>query len=137
MNERRFLMKYGLGVICLFLLAACVPSQGAGQTVVIHQDQEGEVVKIPNKSTFTVSLPGNPTTGYSWEVSEGDDQILQQDGEWSFTADSKKIGAPGMFSLPFKTAGAGKTTLKLIYHRSFEKDVAPLNTFTVTILVEE
>jgi len=39
-------------------------------------------------------------------------------------------------TLPFEAAGAGKTALKLIYHRSFEPNVPPLKTFEANIVVQ-
>jgi len=40
-----------------------------------------------------------------------------------------------MITLRFETVEIGKTRLKLIYHRPFEKDVPPAETFEVTITV--
>ena len=83
-----------------------------------------------------VMLKGNPTTGYMWEVASVDASILMQVGKTEFKADSKLLGAGGKIIMRFKAAGAGQTSLRLVYHRSFEKNVPPLKTFEVTIVVK-
>jgi len=80
-------------------------------------------------------LPGNPTTGFQWEVSAVDNAILQPIGEPKFEPSSNAVGSGGMITLRFETVEIGKTRLKLIYHRPFEKDVPPAETFEVTITV--
>jgi inhibitor of cysteine peptidase len=117
-------------------MTACAPAATGQPDAVIQKDQDGQTIQLSKGSAFTISLPGNPTTGYSWEVSEIDPKVIEQDGDWTFKAESDKIGAPGMLALPFKAAGSGQCTLKLIYHRSFEKDVPPADTFSVTIVVK-
>ncbi|MBM4429116.1 MAG: protease inhibitor I42 family protein, partial [Chloroflexi bacterium] len=44
--------------------------------------------------------------------------------------------SPGKMTLRFTGVAAGQTALKLIYHRSFEKDVPPVKTFEVTVVVK-
>lgn len=44
-------------------------------------------------------------------------------------------GAPGMDTFKFEVINTGQTTLKIVYHRIWEKDVAPVKTFLVELFV--
>ncbi len=115
------------------LAAACGDDGGP---VDLTADDAGETVTVDNGDTFTVTLEGNPTTGYSWEPEDLDTSILEQQGDWEFDPESSAVGAGGMVTTTFKAVGAGTTTLRLIYHRPFEQGVEPLDTWEVTIRVE-
>ena len=45
------------------------------------------------------------------------------------------VGGGGTYTFRYVGAEAGTTTLELIYHRSWETDVAPLETFTLEVTV--
>ena len=57
-------------------------------------------------------------------------------GEPEFAADSDLIGAGGKVVLRFEAKAAGRTELRLVYHRPWEEDVEPLKSFSVTVSVE-
>ena len=123
--------------VCLIIcaaLSACAAK--SSEPVSITQKDAGTTVHVKQGSIVNITLEGNPTTGYTWEVAPGASGALEQQGEPSFKADSSALGSGGMMTLQFKAARAGTSTLKLIYHRSFEPNVAPLQTFEVTIVVE-
>ena len=84
--------------------------------------------------TFTISLEGNPTTGYRWEVVEYDEGLLKLTGE-DYTSSSDRIGAGGIQEFTFTASKPGTTEVKLVYRRPWEKDVEPLRTFTAHVRV--
>ena len=84
---------------------------------------------------LVVVLEGNPTTGYLWEVEGVDKSILQPIDDAVFLPDSDAIGSGGKLTLRFHAMATGQTTLRLVYHRPWEEDVAPLKTFEVNIAV--
>lgn len=94
------------------------------------------MVEINAGDILEISLRGNPTTGCTWEVDTFDHAVLKQVGEMEFKADRKARGAGGKFTLRFEAISPGKTLLRLIYHRPFEKDISPVNTFEATISVK-
>ena len=102
---------------------------------VVEQDA-GKTIQVPIGRTIRVILDGNPTTGYAWEATSVDASILNQVGKPSFTSDSSAIGSGGKMTFNFQTIGSGETVLRLIYHRSFERDQPPLKTFEVTLVVK-
>ncbi len=118
-----------LGVV-LFLAFSCARSGGR----TLQASDDGEQVELEKGQTLSVSLEGNPTTGYTWEPVELDEDVLCQVGEPAFTPESKDLGAPGTQVLRFQAAGEGRTTLRLVYHRSWE-EAEPERTFSVEVIV--
>ena len=123
-------------VLCAFALtlASCTPASNE-EPVRITEADAGSAVELHLGQTLEVALPGNPTTGYTWEVVPGAESVLEQQGELAFEAESELLGAGGVMTLSFEANGQGEATLSLIYHRTFEPGVAPLQTFEVTVLV--
>lgn len=154
----RELLKIGL--VCMLLAvmalaAACASSDGGaageevdrgseaspvpiGDDVVLGADDDGMVIELNAGQALVVTLESNPTTGYSWEVSEVDNTVLVQMGEPEFKEASAEgeevVGAGGTETFYFASA-AGETTLTLVYHRPWEEDVDPLEIFSVEVVV--
>lgn len=96
----------------------------------------GRTVEIGVGDILEVVLRGNPTTGYIWDVASPDKGVLKQVGETEFKPDRKVRGSGGNIILRFEAARAGKASLKLIYHRPFEKNRPPIKTFEVSVIVK-
>jgi inhibitor of cysteine peptidase len=117
----------------LIVTTGCSPQQ---QEVKATMDDNGSEMQLKKGQTLVVTLEGNPTTGYSWEVEEPlDEQVLRQVGEAEFKAESEALGAGGVQILRFEAVNAGQITLKLVYHRPWEKDVEPLETYSIQVVV--
>ncbi len=128
--------KTTLLLACAFALAlASCGSATNTEPVRITEADAGSTVELHQGQILDVALPGNPTTGYTWEVEPGAESVLQQQGEPTFEAESNLLGAGGVMTLTFEAIGRGEVTLSLIYHRTFEPGVAPLQTFEVTVVV--
>jgi inhibitor of cysteine peptidase len=120
-------------LIALTVATGCSPQQ---QEVKASIDDNGREMQLKKGQTLVVTLEGNPTTGYSWEVAEPlNEQVLRQVGEAEFKAESDRVGAGGVQILRFEAVNAGKTTLKLVYHRPWEKDVESLETYSTQVVV--
>jgi len=124
----RIILMFGL---LLTALSAC----GATNEVKLDAGNDGSQVELKAGQTLVVNLEGNPTTGYTWEATELDEQVLQQVGETEFKPDSDAIGAGGVQTLRFETVNSGQTTLNLVYRRPWEEDVEPAETFSVQVAV--
>ncbi len=100
-----------------------------GSTVELKSGQ-GQVVSI--------TLDANPTTGYTWEVVDApDEQIMRQVGEIEFIPSRQEsgiVGAGGVQIIRFEIVNAGRTSLKLVYHRSWETGVEPRETFFMHVV---
>jgi inhibitor of cysteine peptidase len=96
----------------------------------------GKPVALKVGESLAITLDSNPSTGYSWQVSRLKRAILHQQGEPQYTPPAQPMpGAGGQHIFQFVAVGVGRTTLTLVYKRSFEPDVAPAHRFTVQVTV--
>lgn len=119
----------------LFLAVGC----GSAQEVQVDADDDGRQIALDQGQVLVVTLGSNPSTGYGWQVAEVQEAILKQTGETEFQESNPGgtpvVGAGGTETLRFEALKAGQTTLKLVYHRAWEKDVEPLDAFSVQVVV--
>lgn len=125
--QRKLIVMFG---VILLLAFSCARSSG----LKLRASDDGGQVELRKGQTFSVSLEGNPTTGYTWEVLQVDEQVLRQIGDPAFTPESEALGAPGTQVLRFRAVGEGRTTLRLVYHRPWE-EADPEQTFFVEVTV--
>lgn len=110
------------------------PSPSAGQTVTVTDADNGGNVAMQTADTLVVSLAGNPTTGYTWQVDPAS-PLLSQLGDPVYTPSSAALGASGTQTFRFQPTGAGATTLQLVYRRPWETGVAPAKTYSVQLTI--
>jgi inhibitor of cysteine peptidase len=105
----------------------------------VDVDDAGSQVELEGGQILVVTLESNPTTGYRWEQAENQESILEQMGEAEFkpsdTGEPPLVGAGGWEIFRFKAISAGQMTLQLVYHRSWEEGVEPINTFSIEVIV--
>jgi inhibitor of cysteine peptidase len=107
-----------------------------GESMKLNKNDSGKTVEILVGDELEVILPGNPTTGYAWKLISLDTTVLRPDNA-EFFANNKALGSGGMEAIKFHAIAAGKSEVKLIFHRSFEREVPPLNTFEVTVIIKK
>jgi inhibitor of cysteine peptidase len=96
----------------------------------------GKSVKLANGGKLIVALVSNPSTGFRWAVAEPAPVQLRLEGEPAYVAPGSTtpaVGAAGTEVFTFAAVSAGTATLTLNYARSFEPDVAPEKTFSITV----
>ena len=107
-------------------------------TIQKSEKDSGSSLKMNRGDTLEIVLKANPTTGYRWEVASVDSTILKNTGV-EYKPDKVPrgiVGSGGKSILRFRATKKGETDLKLIYHRPFEKNVPPVKTFELTIIVK-
>jgi len=134
-------MKHRLITNSFVFIALCisiVTVTGCGtRALKLTETDNGSDVNLDAGGQLMITLPGNPSTGYSWEVLGVDGYILAQEGEPEFIGeDSMLVGLGGQVRFIFIAKKAGSTTLELVYHRPWETNVAPLQTFTIHVTVK-
>ena len=129
MNARMFSFVVLMSTV---LLSSCA---GAPATTYSKSDR-GKTITVNVGDTFMITLEGNPTTGYAWEALPDSAGILSMVGDPDYDSSSKLVGSGGMYTFTFKADAVGETTLELIYHRSFEQGVDPIETFQLTVDVK-
>jgi predicted secreted protein len=132
------LRRIGFPLVLLMLAIALIAAgRQGGITLRLTQADSGSTVTLHLGDTLEIVLPGNPSTGYTWEVKPGSESLLKQKGEPEFTPDSKALGSGGRTTIRFDVVAAGKTPLALIYHRTFEPDRPPLRNFGIRVVVTD
>ena len=100
----------------------------------LTEGNNGCLAELGVGQVLVISLESNPSTGYLWEVADINTKVLHQVGKTEFKQTSPLLGAPEKQILRFKPVGAGQSTLKLVYHRSWEKGVEPAKEFSIQVI---
>ena len=125
-------------VVFALLVSLLVLTTGCGaRQVRLSAADEGKQVTIHTGEQLVISLDGNPTTGYTWEAQDLDASLFRQVGEVKFDSSSPGLlGSGGVQTLTLAALKPGTTTLTLVYHRPWEKGVAPIQTFSITVTIQ-
>jgi len=129
----RFMRSCLIRSFLIVFLMGCAPV-----TITKNWKDSGSTFKMHSGDNLEIVLKANPTTGYGWEIASFDSTILKNTGT-EYKADrvpSGIVGSGGKSIHRFKVRKTGKTFLKLIYRRPFEKNVPPIETFELTIVVK-
>jgi inhibitor of cysteine peptidase len=108
----------------------------AGESMKLSENDTGKTIEVLIGDELEVILPGNPTTGYVWELSSLDSNNLRP-GKADFIANDKALGSGGMEIIKFHAIAAGTSVVRLIFHRPFEQNMPPLKTFEVTVIIKK
>ncbi len=128
-------MKRTFAIAILLATLTLVISCGSPQEIRLDEGDDGRLIELDKGQILVITLVANPTTGYKWEVAKHEEHILVQMGETEFQSESDLTGSSGVEILRFKAANAGMTDIILVYHRLWEKDVEPLETFSLKVVV--
>jgi inhibitor of cysteine peptidase len=112
------------------------PAAAAGQAVEIGKADSGKRLRVTLGQPIVLRLPGNPTTGYRWQIAAAAGQAVRVVGDPTYSvppAAAGRVGAGGSFTFRLQAAQQGSTTLKLFYVRPWEKGKPPADAFTVTL----
>lgn len=88
-----------------------------------------------NQKEMTISLIGNPTTGYEWTTNYSKNFLILKSNEY-FSSSSKLVGASGTYEFKFTPKKSGETTVIFNYSRSFE-EVEPIYTIYYKIKIDD
>jgi inhibitor of cysteine peptidase len=123
-------------ILIVGLLSACGAEPAAKvPTMRLTEADADRAIDLHVGGKLKIALPSNPTTGFQWEVGAGDPAILRPSGQPEFESSGGGVGSGGRTTLRFEAVAPGQTRLKLIYHRPFEKDTPPVQTFDVVVTV--
>ncbi len=121
-------------LLILSLITTCGQDQ---KMLILKKENTGQQIEIKFQQEFYIELDANPTTGYIWTVIDTLPSIKNSLQSSMFRKSSDLIGAPGKQIFDFKANFTGKVELKLMYHRQWEKNIAPIDTFSVIIKVKK
>jgi predicted secreted protein len=107
-------------------------------TLKVTEKENGKKVYIAKGDLLSIKLETQPGTGYGWEIAKYDSTRTKlvkdsvQEGSGS--------GMPGgveHYVFLFKALTRGSAELKLIYVRSWEKEVEPAKTFSIKLQIRK
>jgi inhibitor of cysteine peptidase len=115
------------------LFSACSTPDGKSGGSFTEADSGTTFTASPG-AMFDIQLKGNYTTGYSWNIAACDKAVVQPGKAEYVPSQPQLAGSGGVQHYTFNIVGKGQTTLKITYHRVWEKDVPPAQTFTLQIV---
>jgi predicted secreted protein len=131
MNEKPNIVMVLLAIFVL--VVGCIDQEKTTLTM----NDNGAQIHVHKGQIITLTLESQLSAGYSWDVAEIiDPNTLRQIGEAEFQQVTDKLGGGELQTFKFEVINTGGTGLKLIYHKPWETDVEPLNTFAIIIIVK-
>lgn len=121
------------------MLTGCLPPSlfPTEMPVTASLSDSGGVASLIPDQPLVIRLPANPSTGYSWSYTVKGDDILRVDSVSGVVPmKNGMVGVPGEEVWSFRAQGSGRALLTYAYARSWEKNVPPVQTFTLTVVVK-
>ncbi|MFF2552099.1 protease inhibitor I42 family protein [Nocardia sp. NPDC058058] len=113
-------------------------AQPAPGPVTAGKEQDGKEIPLALGQGLTVRLAGNPTTGFLWQLTELEQNIVRQDGGMEYEQDPSPngmVGVGGTSIFKFTAQAPGATQLVLEYRRPWEQGIDPAERFTLNLKV--
>ena len=131
-------------VVTLLALSADDISQASPEgdmgQVNIDASYNGQEVTIDAGKILVLILESNPTTGFSWELSEpiGENLLALIESRYESGADAETglVGAGGTEVWTFETLTAGVTTITMEYSRPWDGGEKAAQTFEVSVTIK-
>lgn len=117
---------------------APVVATPAAAGVTLTEADAGREVQVEVGEVLQVQLDGTPGTGYTWEVSNSNEDVLESGGQPTFaepTLETPRVGAAGVYTFSFTARTAGQAELTFDYLRPWEASTPPAKTVAFTIQV--
>ncbi len=116
---------------CLILITCSQPDK----IRVLTRHDNGKRITCRIHQEFKIRLAANPTTGFSWQVSGEDTQLVELLRSELVPIENRLMGAPSEQVFSFRPRHKGSAPLRLHYRRPWEKGVAPAESFSVTLVI--
>lgn len=129
-----------LSLVSLPILTGCMHS---GSTRTVTQSDNGSTITLNRHDRLEIQLPGNPSTGYSWQTVKINSWVLAPLGRPNFvsgtpgTNGAPLIGAGGTFSMSYEAVGTGTSPVELSYTRPWIPETSASQTFQITVNVSK
>ena len=94
------------------------------------------ILSVKPGSTFTLVLPSNRSTGYSWQLGSSSASGLETVGRKYETSGEGRAGAGGQELWTFHASQSGESTLHFRYARAWEKNTPAAKELSVTARVQ-
>jgi predicted secreted protein len=95
-----------------------------------------KIIRVKPNTTFTVLLPANRTTGYSWGLDPAEGRSELQLLNHNHEPAGNRIGSGGEERWSFRASGASEYKLHFNYGRPWIKNAAPANSLEIVVRVQ-
>jgi len=126
------LTKKNTFIAGIILLFAC---RYDNNVLSLKKENDGQQFDLKLGQVIKIELDSNPSTGFIWTIEEINKTCCIRIAESKYSRSSDKLGAPGKQCYVVKAAQCGREELRFIYHRQWEKNIAPIDSFHLIILV--
>lgn len=106
-----------LAVACFFIGRATAPEEpivippGLSKIVILTEATNGQAVRVSPGAVLVLQLPGNPTTGYTWNITPPDPAVVRVDSGPVFTPTRNDEGSPGVLTFTGMAVALGTTEI--------------------------
>jgi inhibitor of cysteine peptidase len=123
--------------VFLLLSAWCAGCSRSALTINADKSYDGRTINLRVGDGVKVTLAENPTTGYKWElVAKPEPICVIVSDAYVANTNGGMAGSGGVHNWNFRAVDKGTATVGLAYRRPWEKDAAPAQTFTLTLVVK-
>lgn len=119
---------FAIGRVFFLLFLCGIAFVAAGLT--LTEGDEGRAIELEAGELFQIALEANPSAGFNWEPALFNESVIRM-LDTAFIPDTAALGSSGKQLLRFKALASGYTLLRLIYRRSFEKNVPASKSFEI------
>lgn len=120
-----------LAECCAIAVLIVLVALGAAST----SASEHAVQKCSLNKPFSISVPSNPSTGYSWDASFNSSFLLLKRKRFrrDLSKPERMVGVGGITTFVFVPIKEGETTLTLRYRRPWENQTSEKRTYRIVI----
>lgn len=104
--------------------------------IIILDSDHGKTVAAHVGDIIAIRLAENPTTGYRWEISAVDNQLIEFQGTDYQVEPGVGVGPGGTRTFHLKAKAMGTVLLQLKLRRSWEPEDKAIEQFTVNIQIQ-
>jgi predicted secreted protein len=131
--------SYSLPILILLLSLVGCSRPPSSIEPTLDSSISGKTFSSSENQKFTLQLDVHFDGGYQWAYSISDTKVVRVDST-SFapkSRDPKLLGGLAIQTLFFRTLQPGQSVVYLTERRSWEKDVAPIDSLTFTVVVSD
>lgn len=131
--------KFSLIIVAVIVIVFGLVASGCFGPKKYSESDSGTTIETKVGKQFIISLRGNATTGFTWQMAKGTDSAVVKKVTDVYTSENRggMSGVGGTHVWTFEAVKAGTTKIKLLYQRTWEKPTPPANTLEYTIKVTE
>lgn len=106
--------------------------------LVLSPADNNRIAQVKIGERFTVRLPSNPATGFTWAVDENDGRLLKlENTNYAEPSEPGIVGARGRQIFTFSARRVGETAVKFKYWRFWDGDASVTERYVVTLQIRE